>query len=54
MLPSKFNFRHPKSRISMRDEITRVLPDERGRSSITGAGDSRNSLTDHFLGAACG
>ena len=28
VLPSKFNFRHPKSRISMRDEITRVLPDE--------------------------
>lgn len=28
VLPSKFNFRHPKSRVSMRDEITKVLPEE--------------------------
>ncbi len=28
ILPSKFNFRHPQSRISMRDELTRVLPEE--------------------------
>jgi len=28
VLPSTFNFRHPKSRINMRDEVTRVLPDE--------------------------
>ena len=28
VLPSKFNFRHPKSQISMRDEITRILPEE--------------------------
>lgn len=28
ILPSKFNFRHPQSRISMRDELTRVIPEE--------------------------
>jgi ribosomal protein S8E len=28
VLPSKFNFKHPDSRINMRDEITRVLNDE--------------------------
>lgn len=28
ILPSKFNFKHPKSRVSMRDELTRVLPEE--------------------------
>lgn len=28
VLPSTFNFRHTKSRINMRDEVTRVLPEE--------------------------
>lgn len=28
VLPSKFNWKHPKSRIVMRDELTRVLPAE--------------------------
>ncbi len=28
ILPSKFNYKHPKSRISMRDEITRIIPSE--------------------------
>jgi hypothetical protein len=27
-LPGKFNLRHSKSRISMRDELTRILPEE--------------------------
>ena len=50
VLPSlKFNFRHPKSRISMRDEITRVLPDEARTLVDHGRGRLANSLTDHFL-----
>lgn len=28
VLPNKFNWKHPKSRIVMRDELTRVLPGE--------------------------
>lgn len=28
VLPSKFNYKHPKSRIVMRDELTKVLPEE--------------------------
>lgn len=28
LLPSKFNLRNPKSRISMRDEITKIIPAE--------------------------
>jgi hypothetical protein len=28
VLPSTFNFKHPKSRINMREEVTRVLPEE--------------------------
>lgn len=28
VLPSKFNFRHPKSRVNMREEITRIIPEE--------------------------
>lgn len=28
VLPRKFNFRHAKSRVSMRDEITRIIPSE--------------------------
>lgn len=28
VLPRKYNFRHPKSRVSMRDEITRIIPSE--------------------------
>jgi hypothetical protein len=28
VLPSKFNFQNRKSRISMRDELTRIIPAE--------------------------
>jgi len=28
VLPSKFNFTHPQSRIKMRDEVTRLIPTE--------------------------
>lgn len=28
ILPSKFNFKHPKSQIVMRNELTKILPEE--------------------------
>jgi hypothetical protein len=44
VLPSKFNFRHPKSRVNMREEITRVLPEEAAELVIVARRELRHAI----------
>lgn len=51
LLPTKFNYRNPKSRISMRDELTKLLPAERDTLLASGRRALRDAIARPPSGA---